>query len=141
MRKAACILLIRPDGRILGASRRNSLIDFNLVGGKVDSGESVREAAVREFAEETGTYLSTNNLIEVFTHPCYGEADYETTTFLVYQQLDLAAQQIPENPNCPEDGILIKWITWNDLLGPNSSFREYNQLLYNKISHLLEDKP
>jgi len=138
MRKAACVLLVREDRKLLGASRRGSTVDFNLVGGKVDPGESVKEAAIREFWEETGVKLSSQNLVEVFTRPCYGDTDYETTTFLVRQSEDPAAQKIPELPDCPEEDILIRWITWDELCGPNSSFREYNQILYTTISHLLE---
>lgn len=141
MKKAACILLLRSDGKFLGASRRNKPNDFNLVGGKVDPGETVLEAAIREFNEEAGARLNSKNLIQVFTRPCFGETDYETTTFLVFQKLDLASQTIDlENPSSPEPGITIKWITWDELLNPTNSFYEYNKSLYEAVKPLLGQK-
>lgn len=133
MRKAACVLLIRPDGKFLGASRRHDPDDFNLVGGKVDPGETVKQAAIREFEEETGLILSSVSLVEVFTRPCYGETDYETTTFMGFVPQDAYSEEIES----PEEGICIKWISWDQLLSDKSSFKDYNRLLYENISHLL----
>lgn len=51
-------LVIRPDGRIFAQKRSASRKTFpgcwDLVGGHVEEGESVREALVRELKEETG---------------------------------------------------------------------------------------
>jgi 8-oxo-dGTP pyrophosphatase MutT (NUDIX family) len=114
MRQAACILLLREDGKLLAASRRGEPENVNLVGGKVDKGEKVHEAALREFHEETGVKLYPDFLVEVYKRPCLGPTDYECTTFLTFQKFDQAAQAIdPDNPFSPEEGIEIKWITWD----------------------------
>lgn len=137
-KKAACVLLIRNDGKLLAASRRGSISDFNLVGGKVDPGETVKEAAVREFYEETGIKLSSENLTPVFERLCQGDTDYDTTTYLVYQDLDPAAMTIhPELPDSPEPGILVRWITWDELCSPSSAFQKYNTTLRENISFML----
>lgn len=137
MKKAACVLLIRPDGSFLGASRRHDPEDFNLVGGKVDPGETVRQAAIREFEEETGLLLSGEvPLLPVFTRPCLGETDYETTTFLGFVPQNAYSEEIEG----PEEGINIRWITWDILLSDKSSFKDYNRLLYDNISHLLKEE-
>lgn len=138
MKKAACVLLVREDGKFLGASRRGEPNNMNLVGGKVDPGETVEVAAHREFLEETGINLSPENFQKVFSEPCLGETNYETTAFLVYQNQDSAALQIPEVPDSPEKGIEIKWITWDELLNPSNSFYSYNLNLYNKVKNMLK---
>ena len=105
--------------------------------GKVDPGETVKEAAIREFYEETGISLSPENLQPVFKRECLGETDYETTTFLVYQSMDSSAKEIPEIPESPEKGIEIRWVTWNELLNQNNSFYEYNLRLYANVAPFL----
>lgn len=46
--------LIINDGRILAVSRKTNHSDFGLPGGKLDPGESFKEALIREVMEETG---------------------------------------------------------------------------------------
>lgn len=118
-RKAACVLLYNEHGQILGVSRKDDPNAFGLPGGKVDPGESLEEAAIRECKEETG--LDVWGLEKAFERLCEGETDYDTTTF--YAKYD-SAQLIGSAEH--ETGH-IKWVTWVELLrGP---FGKYNRRL------------
>jgi 8-oxo-dGTP pyrophosphatase MutT (NUDIX family) len=131
MRKAACVLLVNEAGEILVTSRRNNEQDFNLIGGKVDEGESFLAAALRECQEETGLSLPVNLLRELLVYPSGNEEeDFDTATFLVFANLlPQEEQQKLENLKSPEEGIILKWATWDEICNPPSSFREYNKFL------------
>ncbi|WP_307844136.1 NUDIX hydrolase [Sanguibacter suaedae] len=66
-RRAARVVLLDPDGRVL-LVRGHDADDpgrhwWFTVGGGIDPGESVREAAVREVLEETGLQLEVDDLV------------------------------------------------------------------------------
>ncbi|MBI2064252.1 MAG: 8-oxo-dGTP diphosphatase [Candidatus Yanofskybacteria bacterium] len=71
MRKTTLCFLMKGD-EILLAAKKRSLSGFNVaigkwngVGGKVDEGESVKSAAVRELNEEVGVVAVEDSLEEV----------------------------------------------------------------------------
>ncbi len=57
---AAVVLVTRPGGWVLGLERGDA--DWYLPGGKVEPGETARQAAVRELREETGYQVSPGDL-------------------------------------------------------------------------------
>ena len=120
MMEAACVLLINTHGQVLGVSRKNNTSQFGLPGGKVDPGETRKEAAIRECKEETG--LDVWDLRPALSRDVEG---IEATTF--YARYD-ASQKI--RPATGESGA-VKWVTWVDLLrGP---FGDYNKKLLEKL--------
>jgi 8-oxo-dGTP pyrophosphatase MutT (NUDIX family) len=117
--KAVCALITR-DGKILGVTRRGTKQQWGLPGGKVDPGESLKEALVREVFEETGVSLSPDGLEIVFTDD---DGPYEVSTF-----------RYSGGVSEPEQGDagVVGWVTWDELLeGP---FADYNARLLNKVS-------
>lgn len=52
-RDSACVVALRRDGAVLAVSRPRSL-QFGFPGGRIEHGETPREAAKRELFEETG---------------------------------------------------------------------------------------
>jgi 8-oxo-dGTP pyrophosphatase MutT (NUDIX family) len=114
---AACVYIAR-GGRVLAVSRKHDPNDMGLPGGKVESGETAIEAAVRELREETGYVVSVASLTPVMTRR---DADgYTTTTFAV----DWA--DVDGVINTTEQGR-VRWVTWDELCA--GSFGEYNRIL------------
>lgn len=125
IKQAACVLIENNLGEILLVTRRNST-KVGLPGGKVDEGEDVLTAAVREIYEETGIKLDPSTLMSVFVDVCKGEVDYETTCFIATYDGPLLEGQ--------EDGIISKWGTFDDLI-ENSPFKEYNKKLFDALKY------
>jgi 8-oxo-dGTP pyrophosphatase MutT (NUDIX family) len=62
--EAVQVVIVNEEGLVCLVSRKHDHSDFGLPGGKVDEGESPREAARRECKEETG--ITVTNLRLVF---------------------------------------------------------------------------
>lgn len=140
MKKAAGILLVRKsDGKILTASRRGEPNNIGIPGGKVDPGETVLEAAVREVLEETGIQVRPDEMYQVYIRPCRGDVDYEMTTFLCFAE-DIAPRADFDEPFEFETGIQIRWSTWEELTAPHNNFAKYNTGLYEHVKPKLQGK-
>ena len=87
---ALVALLQEREGRLhvlLGRKRRGfGKGNIVLPGGKIEQGESARQAAVREFSEETGLLLAPEDLEPAaqvnFRFPAQPAADMECATFI-----------------------------------------------------------
>jgi len=63
--KSAQVILINPEGYVLGVSRKDDHNDFGLPGGKMDpeDNDDPKITAVRETKEETGLDITNLRLI------------------------------------------------------------------------------
>ena len=118
---AVCGLLpVVNQELFLSVSRKDDADAIGLVGGKVDDGESILTALVREFCEETG--LTIKPLKD--QTPFIGlDGDFEVHTYLV--ELDNVSQnQISEQ----ETGLIR--VVHKDRLIKNSPFSVYNIAMF-----------
>ena len=116
----AVAALFMQGGRVLSVSRKNDLHDLGLPGGKVDPGETPREALARESFEETGFILEE-------AYPIFERVDglYVVQTWWVSRWSGTLSTS--------EAGVLA-WVKPAALLTPAcKSFRAYNAILFRYI--------
>jgi 8-oxo-dGTP pyrophosphatase MutT (NUDIX family) len=130
---AATVLCVDPTkDLVLAVSRKDNPIAMGLPGGKLDAGESYKQAAAREFTEETGYGVDPKDLIYVYGT---GKDDtgYCVATFLLPFKFWNPIKQ--ETLAVHETGV-VRWVPWQTLFdGPYGS---YNKALYLEVSDKLQ---
>lgn len=117
----AQVVLINPQGLILGVSRKNDHNDFGLPGGKMDPEDNgdPMVTAIRECKEETG--LDVTNLRLVFAIHKSGNMGY---TYLADYSGEI-------NHNEPH---VVAWKPMEVLI--NGSFGRYNQMVSESLTDM-----
>lgn len=132
---AACILFISEKNNLLCVSRRGSSRDIGLPGGKTNPDENAHSSALREMLEETGIQLSAESVEEVF---CQFDGEYETTTFISFtKEREEFLLSLANFRSESEKGIVVKWVTWAELLDSSNTFYAYNSALFKKVLPML----
>ena len=118
---AATALIFNEDkSKLLGVSRKDDTTKFGLIGGKVDIGETLYEALVRESKEETG--LDIISAIPIYFRE---DGDFVAVVYLV--------TEYSGEISTSEKGV-VKWITFEDL--KNGAFSEYNTQLEKHLKNI-----
>jgi len=99
MKQAVAILVLRGDENALCVTNRR-YGGFCLPGGKVERGETLEDAAIRELREETGILVCPEQLIPIFTDKSAAAEDWVCTTFLCITDQD--GRQV-------EEGTEVMW--------------------------------
>lgn len=119
--KFAVLALItdKNNSKILGVSRKFDLNDFGLPGGKVDEGEDIYTAMVREVKEET-------NLDVLSAKPLFfSEVENSNTHVCVYEVTDYKGViQITEEGD-------VRWVDWATVKA--GTYGDFNEKLHNHI--------
>lgn len=119
-KKSVCLFALNKEGKVLAVARRGTTDAWGLPGGKVDLGEDMIEALVREVYEETYIKLDADKLEPVFERV---DPPYFVVTYSY-------KGEIKEDPRQGDAGS-VGWVTWDELLsGP---FGEYNARLKTKL--------
>ena len=118
MRNAAVMLVVK-DGRILAVSRRHDKTKFGFPGGKAETNETVKEAAIRECFEETGIKVSKCDFIYRRDEPKDKPEGEDFHCYCFY------AKEWEGEPHDSEEGA-VEWLTEEDLTGDKGAFPDYN---------------
>lgn len=117
-RMAASVFIPTLDGGMLGVSRKDDHDDWGLPGGKVESGEPLVDAAIRETFEETGVRVFRKDLTLLFQGP----ARTPGRVMFVFRAEDW------QGPVASKEGALVRWITWSDL--ERGSFGDFHKVFH-----------
>lgn len=123
--KVAVCALIQCGALYLAVSRKTDFSDFGLPGGKVDAGEDLEQALIREVLEETGYRVSVD-----FTKPYYVNNDDDGYT--VYTFICSFAGHDHVATGAHETGV-VQFVT-KEALASQSSFAFYNSDLFTWLS-------
>lgn len=122
--QAGCIVALK-DGLVLAVPRRSGN-QWGLPGGKVEKGETPRQAAIREMVEETGVSLDPTYITEQAVHAAVDCMGTLTHTFYYHGPTI--------NPTTGDTGQ-PKWIPWEELIrGP---FSDYNSTVRQRVMDML----
>ena len=112
---AVLAVIQNHQGDILGVSRKYDRNDFGLPGGKVDQGEDIYSAMVREVMEET-------NLKVLDAKPLYFGRVADTNTHVCVYHVT----RYSGNIHTTEEGD-VKWVDWETI--KQGSYGEFNKSL------------
>lgn len=124
MKQAVAVLIPTSHGYV-AVSRPNAPTLWSLPGGKVDPGETLIGAIIRETEEEISLTLDPKDLRHVYTGPCYGEVDYMTTTYVATANV---AHLVPET------GLQVGFADREQLTDPSTCpFAEYIREMFRRL--------
>ena len=133
-KQAVCAIILSKTG-ILSVTRKHSHL-LCLPGGKVDQGETLTEAMVREVHEETGISLDESKFTPVLGKLVLGDdgQDYYTTCFFYIETVNTHALN---HGWTIEDGIECKFVTVKQLL-QDGIFSVYNEEALLAVNTLIQ---
>lgn len=133
-------ILCDKNERVLLSLRRDRPV-WNLPGGHMDAGETVSEALIREFKEETGLRVDLDEIVGLYSHRTQAELTIIFRVFEIGGRLRKSAEakkhkyfdfdEIPENTNQRHLGRI------KDCLSKKDHLRISRQTEIS-ISHLLK---
>jgi len=113
---AVCVLIIDKEScKFLSVTLKDDHNDFNLPGGKVENGENLISAGIREVKEETG--MNIYNLKFLYEGM---DDDYQVITFYTYNY---------DGSIYTKENHVVKWLPIYDLTKSNK-WPVYNTKIY-----------
>ena len=119
---AVCVLIVnKKKCEFLSVTLKEDHSDFNLPGGKVEKGETFKEAGIREVKEETG--LNVYNLKKLYEGR---DGETEVITFYTYDY---------EGEIFTTENHVVKWLPLYNL-NHSKKWPKYNSAVYNSYLSL-----
>ena len=113
----AAFAAVRNDAGQVLLVRRIDDGNWELPGGRIEVGETARQAVLREVAEESGITIELTTLSGVYSDPSHVLVDPDGS---IHQQLALCFHAVPagaDNESPRPDGIETDAAGWCDLAG------------------------
>jgi len=106
--------IIARDGRILLVRRANPPLqgEWSIPGGLVETGETTKEAVVREVREETGLEVEATQLVEVFERIL---RDQESRVQYHFVLIDYLCRVISGDARPGSDVSELQWAAFDEL--------------------------
>ncbi|MFC5700384.1 NUDIX hydrolase [Cohnella faecalis] len=119
----ACVLIFNEQGHLL-LQRRTDSLDWGTIGGALEPGESLEEAAARELFEEAGLKAKAFKFITVFSgadmYYKYPHGDEVYNVLAVYEAIDVEG-----TPTINDDeGLELRYFTLKEPIAEINSFTE-----------------
>jgi 8-oxo-dGTP pyrophosphatase MutT (NUDIX family) len=128
--QAVC-LLVRKGDLFLGVTRRNQPDTWGLPGGKVDAGEGLIGAVIRETYEETGLVIRATEVTQSFQTLCGPGSDGKTFEAYGYTFTGDPSRFCTNERWEVEAGIGVGWVSKAQLFaGP---FGDYNRAFFDAL--------
>lgn len=122
MRQAVTLVIGNPLGQLLAISRGIwRPFNMNFPGGKVEPGETLEQALVREVFEETD--IIVRDPVPIFKRECRGETDFECTAF--------TARWVARKPKVVGREGWVRWVYPHEIC--RGTFAEYNRKLLESV--------
>lgn len=118
--------------KVVGVTRKGNPNDWGLPGGKIEQGETFKEAAVREVLEETGLEIDPLFLQRVYTGPI---GEYVCVTYVYTWDSSSHFLETWVNQSLrpePNTDCLVGLVGLKELI--NGSFGDYNDRLFMNIA-------
>lgn len=131
---AVSLVLMTPSLQVVRVSRKYDHTNFGLPGGKVELGESITDALVRETKEEIGFDLVYDKTKHPMIYAAYTKNGYMNYTFLA-----IVNESEISNLSTTEPHVIETCPLATLGLDEGSSFQEYNLHVAHTIAILLQN--
>lgn len=130
--KQAVVALVIKDGLILSITRRHNKSVYGLIGGKVENGETLMQALLREVKEESGITIKSWVCVYQRVEPADSPSGEDFHSYTYY------AIQWEGEPTASEEGELA-WLTAQELTSTKAAFGDYNTQMLKQFKAMYPD--
>ncbi|MEC0126610.1 NUDIX hydrolase [Paenibacillus pabuli] len=120
----SCVLVFNEQGHLL-LQRRTDSLDWGTLGGSLEPGESLEEAAARELYEEAGLIAGAYKLIAVFSgqdmYYKYPHGDEVYNVMAVYEATEIQGEPIVMD----DEGLELRYFDLSMPIPEINPFTEY----------------
>lgn len=141
MKEAVTLLLLDTydeiewrDANILAVKRKKNVNMLGLPGGKVEDGETLEDAVIREIKEECNLSIPKEALVKVYA--CIVNGFYCTTFAIKKEYHDILRKRRVKQMEEDIEPIWVKFNTYDFVM--KSEFREYNDGLLKNLDEIVK---